>query len=337
MGALAGGVGGALTVATGGAGLVVAGGLGAAGESTALQYLNTGHVDVTQVAESAVIGGALGGAGSLGRRAGAGEESGAGASCSINSFTAGTPVLMADGSQKPIEQVRKGDRVLATDPESGVSSVETVVTPIVHAGPHTMVDVALSDGSSITATDQHPFWDDTVGAFVNAEDLHTGDKVLTSSGTRLFVKAITVFVAVLIAFNLQIDKIHTYYAGATPVLVHNACGSSAKLGRNMEAQGTARPAESAAHHIVSHTHPKAASSRAVLSKFGVDIDDAANGVFLPRFSSSANSGGAAVHGNLHTNGYYAAVDDVLSAATSRQDVIDGLDGIRGGLLGGSFP
>ncbi len=222
-GALAGGVGGALTVATGGAGLVVAGGLGAAGESTALQYLNTGHVDATQVAESAVVGGVLGGAGGLARRGGASEGSGAAGVCR-NSFTGGTPVLMADGSQKPIEQVRKGDRVLATDPESGVSSVETVVTPIVHAGPHTMVEVALSDGSNITATDQHPFWDDTVGAFVNAEDLHAGDKVLTSSGTRLFVKAITVFVAVLIAFNLQIDKIHTYYAGATPVLVHNACG-----------------------------------------------------------------------------------------------------------------
>ena len=39
----------------------------------------------------------------------------------------------------------------------------------------------------------------------------------------MFVKAITVFVAVLMAFNLQIGKIHTYYAGATPERVHNAC------------------------------------------------------------------------------------------------------------------
>jgi RHS repeat-associated protein len=336
-GALAGGVGGALTVATGGAaGVVFAGALGAAGENTALQYLNTGHVDAAQVAQSAVVGGVIGGAGSLGRRGGAGEGSGA-SSCSLNSFTASTPVLMADGSQKPIDQVHKGDQVLATDPESGVTSVETVATPIAHAGPHTMVDVALSDGSTITATDEHPFWDDTVGTFVNAQDLQAGDKVLTSSGKRLFVKAITVFVAVLVAFNLQIDKIHTYYAGATPVLVHNACGSSVKLAKNMESQGTVRPADTAAHHIVSHTHSKARSSRAVLDKFGIGIDDAENGVFLPRFAGSANPGGAAVHGNLHTNSYYAAVDEVLDAATSRQEVIDGLDEIRGGLLGGSFP
>ncbi|MDQ1740421.1 MAG: hypothetical protein QOE53_2073, partial [Pseudonocardiales bacterium] len=141
-----------------------------------------------------------------------------------NSFTAGTPVLMADGSQKPIEQVRRGDRVLATDPETGTTSAETVITPIVHGGPHIMVKVSLSDGSSITATDEHPFWNETDQAFVNAQDLHAGDKVLTGTGKRLMVRAIRMFVAVLVAFNLQIDQIHTYYAGATPVLVHNACG-----------------------------------------------------------------------------------------------------------------
>ena len=76
-------------MATGGAaGMVVAGALGAAGESTALQYLNTGHVDPTQVAESAVIGGITGGAGSRGGRS---------ASVCKNSFAGSTPVLMADG------------------------------------------------------------------------------------------------------------------------------------------------------------------------------------------------------------------------------------------------
>jgi len=333
-GALAGGIGGALTVATGGAGAVVAGALGAAGENASLQYLNTGHVDAEQVAESAAVGAAAGG---IGGRAGADEESGAAGSCSWNSFTAGTPVLMADGSQKPIDQVRKGDRVLATDPDTGVTSVETVDQPIVHAGTHTMVTVGLSDGSSITATDRHPFWDDTEHAFVNAQDLRAGDRVLTSSGKRLFIKAITVFVAVLAAFNLQIDQIHTYYAGATPVLVHNACSPSAKLGQNMEDQGTTRPAETAAHHIVAHSSPKAAAGRAVLNRFGVGINDAENGVFLPRNVNSANPNGVAVHSTLHTDEYYQSVNDVLGGAQSRQDVLDGLGHIRNQLLNGAFP
>lgn len=36
-----------------------------------------------------------------------------------NSFTPGTPVLMADGSSKPIEDVAVGDQILATDPGHG--------------------------------------------------------------------------------------------------------------------------------------------------------------------------------------------------------------------------
>ena len=49
----------------------------------------------------------------------------AGGSCKTsNSFTPGTLVLMADGSTKPIEDVETGDKVLATDPETGETTVE---------------------------------------------------------------------------------------------------------------------------------------------------------------------------------------------------------------------
>jgi hypothetical protein len=35
---------------------------------------------------------------------------------------------------------------------------------------------------------------------------------------------LTVYSADITAYNLQIGNIHTYYAGTTPVLVHNSCG-----------------------------------------------------------------------------------------------------------------
>ncbi|MDX3195811.1 hypothetical protein PV458_46060 [Streptomyces sp. MN03-5084-2B] len=47
-----------------------------------------------------------------------------------NSFAAGTPVLMADGSSKPIEQVEVGDRVENAEPGSGV--VERHVVSALH-------------------------------------------------------------------------------------------------------------------------------------------------------------------------------------------------------------
>lgn len=53
------------------------------------------------------------------------------ASCPIgNSFTPGTKVLMADGSSKPIEDVKLGDKIFATDPETGETRVETVTAEI---------------------------------------------------------------------------------------------------------------------------------------------------------------------------------------------------------------
>ena len=225
-------------------------GAGCAVEKVGLSVATGGRgATATKLARTAVRGG-----GRKATRAAGAESSSArtaAGSCSVNSFTAGTPVLMADGSQKPIEQVQRGDQVLATDPETGVTAAKTVVTPIAHGGPHTMVSVSLSDGSSITATDEHPFWAETRGAFVYAQDLHTGDKVLTSTGKRLLVKAITVFVAVLVAFNLQIDQIHTYYAGVTPVLVHNACGHRARFQEDLRSRGKKElPPDHDAHHAV---------------------------------------------------------------------------------------
>lgn len=41
-----------------------------------------------------------------------------------NSFTPDTRVLMADGTSKAIKDVKIGDKVLATDPETGRSEVD---------------------------------------------------------------------------------------------------------------------------------------------------------------------------------------------------------------------
>ena len=76
-------------------------------------------------------------------------------SCSVNSFTANTPVLLANGTEEPISKVRIGDKVLATDPETGKTEARWVTKLIVHSGEHTMVEVTMADGSKLTATDRH--------------------------------------------------------------------------------------------------------------------------------------------------------------------------------------
>ncbi|MEQ1872622.1 MAG: RHS repeat-associated core domain-containing protein [Ilumatobacteraceae bacterium] len=116
--------------------------------------------------------------------------------------------------------------------------------------------------------------------------------------------------------------------------------SSRLLGQSMEAAGVTRPAETAAHHIAAGRAGAAAESRAALARVGIDINAAENGVFLPMNLSSANPGGAAVHSTIHTggtNGYYAAVNDLLGQATTRNEMVDALDFIRRRLLSGGFP
>ncbi len=140
-----------------------------------------------------------------------------------NSFTADTPVILADGKQEPISKVKVGDKVLATDPETGQTRAELVEQLIRYSGKHAMVLVILDYGSVLNSTDGHPIWDATTGRFTDASKLRVGDKIETTHGHLIIVSGLTGYTADLTAYNLQISTIHTYYAGATPVLVHNSC------------------------------------------------------------------------------------------------------------------
>jgi hypothetical protein len=92
-----------------------------------------------------------------------------------------------------------------------------------------MVDLGFADGSVLTTTDGHPFWNASTGEFTDAIDLEAGELVLTLDGQALEIASVQVYGEDLTAYNLEIEGIHTYYAGETPVLVHNSCGDSAEL------------------------------------------------------------------------------------------------------------
>ena len=85
-----------------------------------------------------------------------------GATCAFNSFTAGTLILLADGTTTPIEQVTLGDRVAATDPETGATASEPVVAVIHGTGMKDLVSLTVTgeDGTTgvVEATEGHPIW-----------------------------------------------------------------------------------------------------------------------------------------------------------------------------------
>ncbi|MEW1552198.1 ricin-type beta-trefoil lectin domain protein, partial [Streptomyces tsukubensis] len=161
----------------------------------------------------------------------------AGPSCQrdSNSFVPGTLVLMADGTTKPIEEVKNGDKVIATDPKTGETAVETVVAEIEGKGSKNLVEVTIdTDGSkgsaisTVTATDGHPFWVPELKEWIDATNLEAGNWLRTGAGTLVQITAVERRTADATVHNLTVSDLHTYYvsAGAAPILVHN-CGEAA--------------------------------------------------------------------------------------------------------------
>jgi RHS repeat-associated protein len=145
-----------------------------------------------------------------------------------HSFIAGTAVLLADGSTKPIERVEPGDTVVTTDPVTGLTESRQVTRGIRTDDDKDFVDLTIKDTDgkhTLTTTEHHPFWSQTRQRWVDAGDLKTGELLRTSAGTHVQIGAIRQYRGEARTYDLTVDNLHTYYvlAGDTSVLVHN-CG-----------------------------------------------------------------------------------------------------------------
>ncbi|MEW2521968.1 polymorphic toxin-type HINT domain-containing protein [Actinacidiphila alni] len=149
---------------------------------------------------------------------------------SANSFAAGTKVLMADGSTKPIEDVRPGDRVKATDPTTGKSAGDEVTDTITGRGTKQMVELTVdTDGpkghatGTLTATKGHPFWSPNLHKWLQAGQLKPGQWLRTSTGAWVQITATRAWTQSATVFNLTVDRAHTFFVavGAASALVHN--------------------------------------------------------------------------------------------------------------------
>lgn len=133
----------------------------------------------------------------------------------VNCFVAGTPILMADGSKKAIEQVRVGDRVRSMDPVAG-SVTNGSVTAVRERMSEERV-LLFTETRKIEVTEEHPFWVD--GAWKTAGTLRIGDALTLSDGTQERVIKTDVVHTKAPVFNMTVDGTHTYFAN--DLLVHN--------------------------------------------------------------------------------------------------------------------
>lgn len=82
----------------------------------------------------------------------------------------------------------------------------------------------LADGSTLTTTEDHPYWSVDDRRFVPADRLTHGEKVLGADGRAVSVVGLLLASSYDgVAYNLAVDGIHTYHVGKDAILVHNSC------------------------------------------------------------------------------------------------------------------
>ena len=137
-------------------------------------------------------------------------------------FPAGTRILLADGSSKPIEQVTEGDRVASTDPDTGQPTTATVTATFTH---HNVATLRLTTSTGqITTTAAHPFYVEGKG-FTPAGQLTTEDTLRDHTGQPVHLHTIKSTGTVQTVHNIEVNNTHTYHVATTGgwLLVHNGC------------------------------------------------------------------------------------------------------------------
>src|SRR5262249_7034686 len=142
-------------------------------------------------------------------------------------FPPGTLVLMADGSSKPIQDIRTGDWVLARDPDDEAQPARPHQVLLATTNrTHRLVEIAVrgptGDVATIEATGEHPFWTRSAG-WIAAAELKPGDALVDKGGDTVRVTATALLSVDSTTHNLNVDGTHTFFvvADGISLLVHN--------------------------------------------------------------------------------------------------------------------
>jgi RHS repeat-associated protein len=145
-------------------------------------------------------------------------------------FVVGTPVLMADGSEKPIESIQVGEAVLAWNEETKTTFSTKVVSALHHEEKmQTLFDVELEDGRRLTVNNDHPMYVVEDGTFTFSDEFAArfakGESItfLDKKNQPIKVASLQMRRQVCKTYNLHVEgqgkNGHTYYAN--DILVHN--------------------------------------------------------------------------------------------------------------------
>ncbi|NMC35645.1 hypothetical protein GYA49_01230 [Candidatus Beckwithbacteria bacterium] len=133
-------------------------------------------------------------------------------------FGAGTRVLMADGTEKPIEDIKTDDWILTRTSENDHNLVKAQVSGIHHV---TETGYLLVN-NHLKVTPNHKLFIN--GTWQEASYLQTGSKLLSNTGKEETVRSIEFIRDQIQVYNLSVDHYQTYFADG--VWVHNQKGEA---------------------------------------------------------------------------------------------------------------
>ena len=136
-------------------------------------------------------------------------------------FVAGTMIATEEG-HLPIEDIKVGDHVWATDPETGVTDLKKVVNTFINET--TAVTHVTINGEVITSTQTHPYY--VVGqGWTLAGNLRAGDILVMLNGEKVVLELVQheILETPVTTYNFEVADFHTYYVGDATVLAHNRC------------------------------------------------------------------------------------------------------------------
>jgi hypothetical protein len=145
-------------------------------------------------------------------------------------FVAGTPILMADGSEKAIENIKVGEEVLAWNEATKKVFPSKVVSALHHEERlETLFDIELEDGRKFTVNNTHPMYVVEDGDFEFTDDLAVrfakGEPITFQDNNERAIKVASLRMRKEICkmYNLHVEgqakNGHNYYANG--ILVHN--------------------------------------------------------------------------------------------------------------------
>ena len=142
-------------------------------------------------------------------------------------FVVGTMILTVAG-MVAIENIKAGDKVISTDPETFETAEKTVLETYIREDSK-LIHLTIN-GEELVTTETHPFYVNHCG-FVNAGELKVRDKLLDTNGNILLIEKIEVDLTdkPTTVYNFQVKDFHTYYVGENCVWVHNAKYSPEKM------------------------------------------------------------------------------------------------------------